>query len=160
MPAFLKLGDIKGQAEDEDHKEWIVVKSMDSSIHRSIPDSAKGHQRTMGGTMLSDVNVVRQLDKSSVKMQEACANGVFFAEVEIHFCATIGKKQEPYLKYKLKDVILTNYSFQGTGDAQEIPMEQIAMNFTEVEWTYVLLNPKTGKIEGNIPGKYNPVKGR
>ena len=99
MPAFVKLGDIKGEATDDGHKDWILIESMSSPLFRSIPEGAKDSQRTKGDTTLGDIVVVRQLDKSSTKLQEACANGSFFSEVEIHFCTTMKNKQEPYLTY-------------------------------------------------------------
>ena len=105
MPAYMKLGDIKGEASDSDHKEWILLDSMSSPMFRSVPSGAKDQQRTKGETTLGDIAVSRQLDKSSTKLQEACANGTFFKEVEIHFCTTVKNKQEPYLTYKLSDVI-------------------------------------------------------
>lgn len=159
MPAYLKLGDIKGEATDSGHKEWIIIQSMSSPIMRSIPEGAKDHQRTKGETTLGDVVVVRELDKSSTKLQEACANGTFFTEVEIHFCSTVGNKQEPYLKYKLHNVIVTSYSFQGMAAGDPLPSESITLGYTEVEWTYVTLDPNNGKPVGNVPAKYNPGKG-
>ena len=114
MPAFMKLGDIKGEASDQDHKDWIIIESMSSSIFRSIPSGAKDQQRTKGETTLGDIVCVRQLDKSSTKLQEACANGTFFKEVEVHFCTTVKNKQEPYLTYKLSDAIVSSYSCQAT----------------------------------------------
>ncbi len=105
MPAFMKLGDIKGEATDTDHKDWVIIESMSS---RSSGQST-GSQRPAayeGGNDLGDVVTTRQLDMSSTKLQEACANGTFFKEVEVHFCTTVKNKQEPYLTYKLSDVIL------------------------------------------------------
>ena len=52
MPAFMKLGDIKGEATDADHKDWIIIESMSSPIFRSIPEGAKDQQRTKGETTL------------------------------------------------------------------------------------------------------------
>lgn len=160
MPAFLKLGDIKGEATDQDHKDWIIIESMSSPIFRSIPEGAKDQQRTRGETTLGDVVVVRQLDKSSTKLQEACANGTFQKEAEIHFCSTVKNKQEPYLKYKLHNVIVTSYSFHGNSAGDPQPTEEITLGYTEVEWTYVQLDPKTGDAKGNVPAKYNPGTGR
>lgn len=160
MPAFIKLGDIKGEATDSDHKDWIIIESMSSPIYRSVPEGAKDHQRTKGDTTLGDVVVVRQLDKSSTKLQEACANGTFFKEVEVHFCSTLKNKQEPYLKYKLKDVIISSYSFHGNAAGDPLPSEEVTFGYTEVEWTYVVLDPKDGSPKGNVPGKYNPATGR
>jgi len=160
MAAFVKLGDIKGEATDTDHKDWIIIESMSSPLFRSVPEGAKDAQRTKGETTLGDVVVVRQLDKSSTKLQEACANGTFFKEVEIHFCTTVKNKQEPYLTYKLKDVIVTSYSFHGNSSGDPLPTEEITLGYTEVEWTYITIDPKTGDKKGNVPAKYNPGTGR
>ena len=160
MPAFMKLGDIKGEATDKDHKDWILIESMSSPLYRSIPEGAKDQQRTKGDTTLGDIVVVRQLDKSSTKLQEACANGTFFKEVEIHFCTTVKNKQEPYLKYKLENVIVTSYSFHGNSSGSPLPSEQITMGYTKVEWTYVVVDPATGDQKGNVPAKYEPGAGK
>ena len=160
MPAFVKLGDIKGQATDADHKDWILIESMSAPISRSIPANARDQQRTQGSTSLGDVVLVRELDKSSTKLAEACANGTFFPEVQIDLCATVGNKQEPYLTYKMKNCIVTSYSFHGNASGSPLPTEQVSLGYTEIEWTYIVLNPETGKKEGNVPGKYNPAKGQ
>ena len=159
MPAFMKLGDIKGEATDTDHKDWILIESMSSPIFRSVPEGARDMERNRGETSLGDIKVVRQLDKSSTKLQEACANGTFFSDVEIHLCTTVKNKQEPYLKYKLKHVIVTSYSFHGMA-ADPKPTEEISLGYTEVEWTYVVLDPQTGDKKGQVPAKYNPATGR
>jgi len=159
MPAFMKLGDIKGESTDGDHKDWILIESMSSPIFRSIPEGAKDQQRTKGETTLGDIVVVRQLDKSSTKLQEACANGTFYSEVEVHFCSQIKNKAEPYLKYKLSDVIITSYSFHGNSAGDPLPSEEVTLGYSEVEWTYITLDPKTGDPKGNVPAKYNPGKG-
>lgn len=160
MPAYIKLGDIKGEATDSDHKEWIIIESMSSPIFRSVPQGAKDQQRTKGETTLGDIVVSRELDKSSTKLQEACANGSFYKEVEIHFCTTVKNKQEPYLTYKLKDVIVSSYSFHGNSSGDPLPTEEVTLGYTEVEWTYITLDPKTGDKKGNVPAKYNPGTGR
>lgn len=159
MAAFVKLGDIKGEATDNEHKDWIIIESMSAPLFRSIAEGAKDSQRTKGTTSLGDVVVVRELDKSSTKLQEACANGTFFKEVEIHFCTTMKNKQEPYLTYKLKDVIVTSYSFHGNAAGDPLPTEEVTLGYTEVEWTYITIDPKTGDKVGNVPAKYNPGKG-
>jgi len=160
MPAYIKMGDIKGEATDQDHKDWILLESLSSPIYRSIPAGAKDQQRTKGETSLGDIVVVRQLDKSSTKLQEACASGKFFPEVEVHFCTTVKGKQEPYLTYKLKNVIVTSYSFHGNSSGSPLPSEEVTLAFTEAEWTYVVVDPKTGDKKGNVPGKYTPGTGK
>jgi type VI secretion system secreted protein Hcp len=160
MPAFMKLGDIKGESGDSDHKEWIIIESLSAPIFRSIPTGARDQQRTKGDTTLGDIHIVRQLDKSSTKLQEACANGTFFKEVEIHLCTTVKNKQEPYLIYKLSDVIISSYSMHGNSSGNPLPSEEVSMNYQKVEWTYVVVDPKTGDNKGKVVGKYEPSAGK
>ena len=159
MPAFMKLGVIKGEATDKEHKDWIIIESMSAPIFRSIPEGAKDQQRMRGDTTLGDVAVVRELDKSSTKLQEACANGTLYKEVEIHLTSQLGDKQETYMKYKLSDVIVSSYSFHGNASGQPLPSEEVTLSYTEAEWTYITLDPKTGDKKGNVVGKYNLGKG-
>lgn len=160
MGAFMKLGDIKGEATDSGHKDWIIIESMSAPLHRTVVEGAKDQQRSRGHTVLGDVVVVRQMDKSSTKLQENCANGTYFKEVEIHFCTQVKGKQEPYLKYKLANVIITSYSFHGIESGNPLPSEQITLNCTAAEWTYVVVNKDTGAKEGEVPGKFNPGEGK
>jgi type VI secretion system secreted protein Hcp len=160
MPAFVKIGDIKGESTDGSHKDWIIIQSMSSPIHRTIPAGAKDQQRTKGETTLGDIVMVRQLDKSSPKLAEACASGKFYPEVEIHFCSTVKGKQEPYLKYLLKNAIVTSYNFHGEASGNPLPSEEVTLGFTEIEWTYTILDPNTGDAKGNVPGKYAPGTGK
>ena len=132
--AFMKLGDIKGEATDNEHKDWIIIESMSSAISRTVDDKgkdAKGKdaQRSRGDTTLGDVVVVRELDKSSTKLAESTANGLFHDEVEIHFTRsnddTSDAQQQVYLKYKLKNVIVTSYSFHGNAAGDPLPTEEV-----------------------------------
>jgi type VI secretion system secreted protein Hcp len=133
---------------------------MSSPLFRSIPSGAKDQQRTKGETTIGDVVIVRQLDKSSTKLQEACANGTFFKEVEIHLCTTVKNKQEPYLTYKFADAIITSYSFHGNASGSPLPTEQISINGSKFDWVYIVVDPKTGDNKGNVPGKYSPGEGK
>lgn len=160
MAAFLKLDGIQGEATDQGHKDWIIIQSMSASIHRSIPSGAKDQQRTKGETSLGDIQLVRQLDKSSTKLQEACAAGKFFKTVEIEFCTVVKDKQEPYLKYKLYDVIVSSYSMHGDASGNPLPSEQVSLGYSKVDWTYVVVDPKTGDKKGEVATKYNPAEGK
>ena len=159
MAAFMQLKGIEGEATDKGHEKWVLIESMRSAIHRSITDGARDMERVRGKTKLPDAIVVRQLDKSSTKLEEACANGTFYEQAQIHLCTTVGNAQEPYLKYTLHDVILTSYSFHGNADSQPRPSESLTLGYTKVEWEYIQIDPKTGKKLGSVPGSYDPGKG-
>ncbi len=160
MPAYVKIGEIKGEATEQGHKEWVIIQSMSDNISRSIPQGSRDQQRARGETSLADISVVRQLDKSSVKLKEACANGTFFPEVEIHFCTQVKNKQEPYLIFKLKNVIVTSCSFSGNASGDPVPVENLTLGFSEVEWTYVVVDPNSGDRRGQVVGKFSPGMGK
>ena len=157
MAAFMKLGDIKGEATDAGHKEWILIESLSFPISRTIPTGAKDQQRTKGETTLGDVAVSRQVDKSSPKLFLACANGTFFKEVEVHLCTTVQNKQEPYLKYKLADVIVSSYAASGTSSGDPLPSESVTLGYSAIEYTYIVVDPKDGSKKGEVPASYNPA---
>jgi type VI secretion system secreted protein Hcp len=160
MPAFLKLGDIKGEATDQDHKDWIRIESMSAPITRSVPQGAKDQQRSRGDTTLGDIVLVRQLDKSSTKLAEACASGKYYTDATIDLCVTVKGKQQPYLTYVIKNVIVTSYGFSGNSSGEPQPTEQVTLGFTAAEWTYIIVDPDTGDSKGNVPGKYEPATGK
>ena len=63
----------------------------------------------------------------------------------MHFTrSTEDGREQPYLKYKLKDVIVTSYSFHGNAAGDPLPTEEVTLGYTEVEWTYITVDPKTG----------------
>jgi type VI secretion system secreted protein Hcp len=159
MAAFMQMKGIDGEATDKEHDKWVMIESLSSSIRRSITDGARDMERARGRTTCADVTVVRQLDKSSTKLEEACANGTFYDQVQIHFCTTVQDKNEPYLKYTLHDVIVTSYSFHGNAESRPRPSESLTLGYTKVEWEYVQIDPKTGKKQGSVPAGYDPGKG-
>ena len=158
MAAYLKLQGIDGESTDKAHDKWIIIESMSAPIMRSIPGGARDQQRTKGETTLGDIVVVRQLDKSSVPLQEKCAKGDLIKEVEIHFCTQIKDKQEAYLKYKLFDVIISSFSIHANSAGSPLPSEQITLSYSKVEWNYVTIDPKTGDNKGNVPGSFDVSK--
>ncbi len=149
------MASIKGDVSNPDHKEWIMIESVSAPIQRSIASGARNQGRTQGETTLADISVVKQLDKSSTKIQEAVAKGDFQKEVLIHLTTDTQGKEEPYLKYKLENVIISSYSFHGNSSGSPLPTEQLTLNYTKATWTYVVINKDTGKKEGQVETMYD-----
>ena len=158
MPAYVKIGDIKGEATDSGHKDWLLIESMNSPIHRTIAPGVKDNQRSRGETVLGDISIIRTLDKSSPKLAEACANGTLYPEVQIDLTTQFGKENRTYLTYSLKNCIVTSYSFHGSASAQPQPTETVTLSFTDIEWKYTILNPDSGQPQGNVVTKFSPAK--
>jgi type VI secretion system secreted protein Hcp len=154
MPAYIKLPGINGESDEQGHKGWVYVDSVSLPIHRSIQDGATGVQRSSGETSLGDIVVVKTWDSSTPNLASACANGKYLDEVVIDLCSTINNQNVTNLEVKLKDVIISSYSFHGTGSQDPVPTEEVTLNYTTIEWCYNKFDTKGNKAS-NFPAKYS-----
>ena len=151
MPAYLKMPDIPGEVQEQNHQEWIEVENVSLPIFRSITEGAKGAQRRSGETSLGDFVIVKQWDSSSTKLAAAVCNGTHLDEVVVHLLSTINKKNCCNLEIKMSDCILTGYSFMGNREQKPVPSEQITLNYTEIWWKYTSSNT-AGTGVNPLPG--------
>jgi len=158
MAGFIKIGDIEGESNDKNHKKWINIESVSHPISRSIPEGAKDQERARGTTTISDFVVTRPLDKSSVKLAEACAKGKFFPEVTIHLCSQIKDEEKTFHEHKLKNVVVTSYQVQGHSSGSPQPSEVVTLNCTDIDWTYTILDHETGDPKGNVAASFSLSK--
>jgi type VI secretion system secreted protein Hcp len=155
MAAYMKMEGLDGESTDSKHDKWIIIESASRGVHRTIPEGARDAQRSRGTTIAGDMIVVRQVDKSTPKLEEACATGKHLKDVEIHLCTMVKDKQEPYLKWKLSDVIVSSYSVHGNAEGSPLPHEELSLNYSKVEVTYVTIDPKTGDPKGNVVSTFD-----
>lgn len=148
--------DIKGESRDNDHKEWIEVSSWAHQIRQ--PKSATAS--TAGGFTAErcehdEMIFVKDLDLTSPRLWEACSAGHTFDEVTIDFMRADGDKRVKYLEIKLKHVLVSAVSptVQGEG----IPVEQFALKYAAVQWTYTAQDIKGG-TKGNKIAKWSLAK--
>ena len=147
MAAYIKFDGIDGEFQDKDHKNWSVVSNFSQNLHRSL-GGRTGNSRRGGDVQFEDVEVGKELDKSSPKLAEATAKGQVFPKVEIHQTASYTNAgRVSYLKYELKNVLITSYTVNGR--AENRPEESLSLNFEEVKVTYVECD-KEGKAKGNV----------
>ena len=158
MPIFMQIEGIEGEISESEHVGWIEVTSLNSPIYRSIAEGTLGANRNRGTTSLGDLSITRTLDKSSVKLQQACADGTYFPTVTIHFASSIAGQERVFHEYILKNCIVTGYNFTCVAEGDSVPAEDVTLNFTAVDWKYIILNPDTGDVDGNVPGTYVPAE--
>jgi type VI secretion system secreted protein Hcp len=154
MPAFIKVPDIEGESQEQDHEGWIAVTSLSQPVYRSIQEGAVGAGRASGHTSLGDFTVTKVSDSSSPKLMEYCCNGKHLEEVVVHVCSTINGKNCVRQEFKLSDVIISGYSYVGTGDMDPPPSETVTMNFTEI-WRTDKKFTRMGDEDGNFPAHYS-----
>ena len=157
MALFIKFDGVDGEAIDKDHKGWSDILSFSWGIHRA-GSGATGQTRRRGVATVEDVVVNKEYDKSSPKLAEAVCTGKVFPKVEIHDTTTYAENRATFLKYELKNVLVTGHNVSGAGGGDAVPNETMSLNFEEIKQTYVEYDAKGGK-KGNVEMSWKVEEG-
>jgi type VI secretion system secreted protein Hcp len=148
--AFLKLDGIKGESADAKHKGEIDIMSFSWGMSQTGV-SATGGGGGAGKVHVHDFQITKKTDASSPLLMLNCASGAHIKEANF-VVRKAGGEQLEYLKIKLTDVLVSSYKPSGaesqliglllpavdTADksSDEIPMENVTLNFAKVEFSY------------------------
>ena len=104
--------------------------------------------------MIRDVTERKRFEMEMAADKESLA--VTLSSIEDGVITTdVQGKEEPYLKYKLENVIISSFGFHGNSSGNPLPTEDLSLNYTKATWTYVVVNKDTGKKEGNVETMYD-----
>ena len=123
---FIKIGDLKGEAQDKSHKDEIDVLAWSWGMSQS-GTTHMGSGSGAGKVSVQDLSFTKYIDKSSCKLQLAVCNGKHFPEAQL----TVRKAGENPLEYvviKMKDVIISSVSTGGSGGEDRLT-ENVTLNF-------------------------------
>jgi type VI secretion system secreted protein Hcp len=140
---FLKIEGVQGESTDDKHKNEIDVESW------SWGESNAGTFSTGGGggagkVSMQDFHFVMKMNKATPKLMLACASGEHIKKAEL-VCRKAGKEQQEYLKIVLSDVLVSSYQTGGSAGSSVVPMDQISLNFSKIEFEY-----KPQKADGTL----------
>jgi len=138
MDMFIKIGDIKGESQDDKHKGEIDVLAWSWGMSNS------GTTHTGGGggagkVNVQDLSITKYIDKSSTELMLAACNGKHFKDALL-IVRKAGEKPLEYLKIKLTEVLITSVSTGGSGGEDRLT-ENISLNFAEVKVDYTPQKP-------------------
>jgi len=143
---FLKLDGIKGESADAKHKDEIDILSFSwGAVQTGV--GAVGGGSGSGKVSFQDLHFVMKLNKSSPTLLQNCATGKHIPNALIT-ARKAGEKQVEYLKIKLTEVLVSSYQ-SGGSQGDEIPMDQVSLNFSTINIEYAdqnkdgSLNPPT-----------------
>ncbi len=130
---FIKIGDVKGEAQDASHKGEIDVLAW------SWGASNSGTMHLGGGGGAGKVNVqdlsfTKYIDMSSPDLFLACCNGKHFPNA-ILTVRKAGEKPLEYLVITMTELIITSVSTGGSGGEDRLT-ENITLNFEKVKVDY------------------------
>jgi type VI secretion system Hcp family effector len=133
---------------------WIELHSVTQTVTRAIESGRSGTARARAACVLEDIEIEKEVDRSSTALMNAVSGGDAFKEVVIHLCSAmvdddvgLGQSLHPYLEFKLYSVKVTSYTINASGlDDGNIPVETLNLNFDRVHWTYWPIGPLPGDL--------------
>ena len=148
MALFIKFDGVDGECNDRDHKGWSDIMSFSWGLNKAGA-GATGQTRRRGVATVQDVSCTKEYDKASPKLAESICTGKVFPKVEIHDTATYAENRATFLKYELKQVLVTSHQVSAAGGGDAVPLESFSLNFEEIKQTYVEYDAKCSK-KGNV----------
>jgi type VI secretion system secreted protein Hcp len=144
--AFLKIGDIKGESQDDKHKDEIDVLSFSFGISR---------KNEKGPANLHDFTIVKRVDTASPALFDAACQGDPVRGNTIFTARKAGKDQQEFLIIKMQEVTVTKIDHSGTAGPDGLPMESVSLDFRTVEITAVRQDSRGGP-GGVVTSECNP----
>ena len=130
---FLKLDPIKGESQDDKHKDEIDVLSWSWGMHQS----GTTHQGTGGGAgkvSVQDLTFTHYVDKASADLIKACTKGDHIAKGTLVVRKAGGEALE-YIKIEMENLIVTNVSTGGSHGEDRLT-ENVTLNFQKYKYQY------------------------
>lgn len=143
---FLKLEGIDGESEDKTHSKEIHIESWSFGEQQS-GTMAHGGGGGAGKVQMHDFHFVMKTNAASPKLFLACASGEHIKKAVLT-CRKAGKDQQEYLKWTFTELLVSSYQTGGSGSSDVLPLDQISLNFAQVEISY-----KAQKADGTLAGE-------
>jgi type VI secretion system secreted protein Hcp len=134
---FLKIDGIKGESQDDKHKDEIHVSSFSFGVTNS---GTGGSNLGSGGgrSNIQDMHFTKVVDQASPNLFLACATGKHFDNATVTV-RRAGEDPQEYLIYKLTEVFVSSITTSGH-EGGGIGQESVSLNFSKVEINYTPQN--------------------
>ncbi|PIE83137.1 MAG: type VI secretion system tube protein Hcp [Candidatus Contendobacter odensis] len=138
---FLKIGDVKGECKDSAYKEWIEVLSWSWGANQ-LGTASHGTGLGSSKVNLQDFSFTMHFCSASPELLLSCCSGHHYPEATLVMRKPTGKDggQQKFLEFKFKDVLVSSYQTGGVGD--DLPVESLTLNFTNVTQEYFAQDEK------------------
>ena len=140
---FIKIGDIKGESQDDKHKGEIDLASWSWGVSQTGTMAAGGGGGA-GKANFGDLHFVHNMDKASPVLALACASGEHIKSVTLTQ-RKAGKEQQEFLIIKMTDVLISSVQTSASDGSHAFPTESVSLNYAKIEFDY-----KPQKIDGTL----------
>jgi type VI secretion system secreted protein Hcp len=160
--AYLSIDGIKGESQEDQHKDWIEVLSYS---HKVTQPTSSTRSSSGGGTTGSsehgDILITKYVDMASPKLYDAVSTGKHFKKAAIDFCRQSGGSKVKYLTINLEELVISSVAADGNSKGTaDLPAETVGLNYGKIEWVYTQQKRPDGAGGGNVTAKYDLVKAK
>jgi type VI secretion system Hcp family effector len=133
---------------DKVYRDWIEVQQYSIGMH--MPESQESGAEKAS---FNDLFIKKYPDKASQHLAMACTSGRKIKSITIDFYnINNNKKIRKYAVYKFKDAMVSSW-YQNSMTVNKIepeqsPIEQVAFNYSKIEFNYLSGQPTPEKTMG------------
>ena len=159
IDAYLQLGDIRGESQDDKHKGWVEVHNVTWGVSQpraTAVSTAGGH--TSGKADVHEVVFDKLADIASPVLFQTCAAGKTLSKAKFEFFRADGQGDRvKYYEVELDNVVIGDIA-QSVSTAIGM-VDQIGMKFSKVKWRYTQQRI-AGGAGGNTAGGWDLATNR
>jgi type VI secretion system secreted protein Hcp len=134
---YLKLDGINGESVSDGHKDEIQLLSFSWGGHQRTSVAGTGGSGA-GKVDLSDLNIMKHVDKATTPMFKALVTGTHIKTGVLTAVKTgAGAGGKPFLTISLKELFVTSLQISASS---EIPTESVSFSYNEVKHEYSTQN--------------------
>jgi type VI secretion system secreted protein Hcp len=135
---FLKMDEIQGESNDDKHKGEIDVLSWSWAVKTPVSTRIDGGA-TVGKPVFSDLTIRKYVDKATPNLFFYSVMGRDNPTVTLTL-RQVGERPVEFFKIKLYNCLVTSVANGGTSEDNR-PLEDITLNYSKIEMTYVPVGP-------------------
>lgn len=147
---FAKFDGVDGEANEEDHADWIQILSIDWGME--LPDLGSDTERRRGAVDVHDFTITFPYDKAAPKLQEKTFKGEVIPTLEIELVIET-ETRDTYLRYEMKNVVLTGYHVSGPEAGLVRPLVTVNVDMDEMKTTYSAFD-EDGTFMGTVETEF------
>lgn len=157
IDAYLQIEGIKGESQDDKHRDWIEVTGVHWSVSQprsSTASTSGGH--TAGRADITDILFSKLADLSSPLLFQTSAMGKTIPKAKFEvFRADGNGTRVKYFEIQLENVVISQVTPSITGGG--IMTESVSLKFSKIKLQYTQ-QKVGGGIAGNTSGGWDLAK--
>lgn len=137
IDVYLQIDGIKGESQDDKHKDWIEVTGVHWGIHqpRSATSSTSGGH-TAERAELQDISFSKLADLSSPILAQHCAMGKTIPKARLEFFRADGNGTRiKYYEIELENVLIGMVK-PHLGGGETYLSEIVNLKYSKIKWKY------------------------